>query len=578
MQKNLAIFFCLIGLSISTNLWAQNLTVALTGLSSELETHVKSYLDIFRVQSDSEITSSKIEGAHEKAEKQILQAVQVFGFYKANVISTLISKNGDWFAEYRVNLGEAIKYEKVDIQITGAGINHPELLQLTENFPLKKDSDVNHSKYDSARDGLLRKAIELGYLDARYSNRQLIINIDKYIASVELVLDTGVQYFFGESKFYQDAMDEEFLRKYIRFSQGDIYRPSVLLNLQRQLSDSGYFRKVEIAPDRNNKTEDNQIPVKIILEARDRNEWRFGLGYATDTGARGSINHTRIIGDEGHRYIGNLLVAEKKNSLLLGYTIPLDDPTTDQLGFSISYTDEITDTRESQISAVTASNTSTWGQWQRVVSLNYEQETYIVGNQPQDTKDILFPALSVNRVKADDRLHTRKGYRIYSEIRGANENLLSDTNFGQLRLGMKWIHSLGNDSRMLLRGDLGVTNVGDINKLPASQRFFAGGDNSVRGYAFETLGPKDETGEVIGGKHLIVGSVEFDHRVSEKWNAAIFYDIGNAVNSVNDDLFAGTGVGLRWKSPVGPVRFDFAWALDKTEDQFRLHVVIGPDL
>ena len=123
-----------------------------------------------------------------------------------------------------------------------------------------------------------------------------------------------------------------------------------------------------------------------------------------------------------------------------------------------------------------------------------------------------------------------------------------------------------------------TTDVGDVNKLPASQRFFAGGDNSVRGYQFESLGPTDESGEVIGGKHLVVGSIELDHRITDSWNAAVFYDIGNAINSVNDELFAGAGVGVRWKSPVGPVRFDFAWALDKTDEQFRLHVVIGPDL
>jgi translocation and assembly module TamA len=182
------------------------------------------------------------------------------------------------------------------------------------------------------------------------------------------------------------------------------------------------------------------------------------------------------------------------------------------------------------------------------------------------------------KVKADDRLNTRRGYRIYSEIRGANENLLSDTNYGQLRLGLKWIRGISDNTRLLLRGDFGTTNVAYLDKLPASQRFFAGGDNSVRGYAYEELGPTNELGEVIGGKNLIVGSVELEQRIAGNWSGAIFYDVGNAINSFGDELFAGAGFGVRWQSPVGPIRFDFAWALDKEQDQFRLHVVIGPDL
>ena len=115
-------------------------------------------------------------------------------------------------------------------------------------------------------------------------------------------------------------------------------------------------------------------------------------------------------------------------------------------------------------------------------------------------------------------------------------------------------------------------------ELPTSVRFFTGGSQSVRGYAYHSLGPVDEDNEVIGGKHLLVGSIEFEHSFSNKWGLALFYDTGNAIDNFADSLEQGAGFGFRWKSPVGPVRIDFANAISTAGKAWRLHINIGPDL
>ena len=114
--------------------------------------------------------------------------------------------------------------------------------------------------------------------------------------------------------------------------------------------------------------------------------------------------------------------------------------------------------------------------------------------------------------------------------------------------------------------------------VPISERFFAGGDNSVRGYDYESLGPKDSNGEVAGGRYLVVGSAEYEHRLWGKWGAAVFYDAGNALDAIDDKLKHGAGIGLRWQSPVGPVRVDVASALSEDNNPLRLHVTVGSDL
>ena len=116
--------------------------------------------------------------------------------------------------------------------------------------------------------------------------------------------------------------------------------------------------------------------------------------------------------------------------------------------------------------------------------------------------------------------------------------------------------------RVLMRTDLGYTEVNDVTELPASIRFFAGGDSSVRGFAYESLGPEDSNGEVIGGRHLATGSLEYDHPLTEKWHLAAFTDAGNAFNDF--DAFEprhSAGIGIRWRSPLGPIRLDIARAL-----------------
>ncbi len=564
---------------ISLPAWSAQVTVTINGLDSKLLEHVRQYLEIYRERDNTELTELRLQRLHDRAPQQIELALQAYGYYKADIRSTFTRTPDEshWTAVYTIQHGEVMRIHKLDLSITGPGKDNPLLQAYLNKFPLRQGEPVEHALYDKARDTLLRLAFEQGYLDAGLTKRLLRIDLKKYRALVQLHLETGQKYYFGPVRFHQTSMDEDFIRRFVKFKQGDPYSPIRLLNLQTALSDAGLYQAVEVKPDKEN-TQNQQVPIDVTLTTRKPREWRLGVGFATDTGARASAVHSRIVGMKGHKFDSRILLAEKKNSVTAGYTIPLENPSTDQLGLGARYTDETTDSRESQIYGLTTSHTTAWREWQRTVSLNYEQETYIIAQEPEQTKKILYPAISLTRIKADDRIYTRHGSRVFAELRGANENLLSDTNYGQLRLGLKWIRGISKDGRIILRGDFGSTNVAELDRLPASQRFFAGGDNSVRGYAYEELGPKNASGEVIGGKHLIVGSVELEHRLNGNWSAAVFYDIGNAVNTIGDELFAGAGTGLRWNSPVGPVRFNLAWALDKDEDQFRLHIVIGPDL
>ena len=189
------------------------------------------------------------------------------------------------------------------------------------------------------------------------------------------------------------------------------------------------------------------------------------------------------------------------------------------------------------------------------------------------------PGLNWTYVSTNDPLNVDQGFRINLQLRGANENLLSDTSFIQAAVRSKWIYSFTETSRFILRGDVGTTVLeNDFSAIPASIRFFTGGDRTVRGYSLDSIGPRDENDEVIGGKHLMVGSLEYDYRIRDQWSIAAFIDSGDAFDDEAPEFKTGVGVGVRWQSPVGPVRVDLASGLNEPGDTIRLHFNLGPDL
>jgi translocation and assembly module TamA len=156
--------------------------------------------------------------------------------------------------------------------------------------------------------------------------------------------------------------------------------------------------------------------------------------------------------------------------------------------------------------------------------------------------------------------------------------LLSDITFGQVTLRGKYIRSIGEKSRIITRAAIGATEVSDFEQFPSSLRFFAGGDSSIRGYDYQSLGPEGDDGEVEGGRYLAVGSIEYENMFLGDWGGAVFTDFGNAYNSFSDPIEYSVGIGVRWRSPVGLIRVDVAKGLSDTDEGIALHIVIGPDL
>jgi len=280
-------------------------------------------------------------------------------------------------------------------------------------------------------------------------------------------------------------------------------------------------------------------------------------------------------------FASDLRLSPVESSLTADYRIPGREPRTETFSFGARLLHEDTDTAKSDSASLIFQQLLKGGAWNQARFVEFLHERSVVAGR-ETTANLLMPGIDFDRTVADDVLRTYRGYRANVRLQGAYEGIVSTATLLQLRAGAKGIRRLGRKGgRLTARLDAGATIGDSIGDLPASLRFFAGGDNSVRGYRYESLGPVDDTGQVEGGRHLLTGSLEYEHPVfrdHDDWWAGAFVDAGNAFDTDRIHLKVGYGVGVRWYSPVGRLRFDLAFPEDTSRDSWRIHFGLGADL
>lgn len=545
--------------------------VTIEGLEGEPLANVRAYLSLVRLAEERpDAAAAAVRRAHRRAPGEIRAALEPFGHYRAEVEAELRRAGEGWQATYRVHPGEPVRLETIDIGIEGAGADDPGLARARAGIDLAPGQPLHHARYEDAKRRLLEAALRRGYLDARWRTGELRIDPGAGTATVELALETGPRYRFGEVTVEQDILDDSFVRRYIRFRPGDPFDRDALLELEYALRDSVYFRNVNVEP-RREAAEDLRIPVRVTAEPVPENRYTFGIGYGTDTGARTTASwEDRRVNRRGHRLRTELELAEIRTRVGLAYTIPLAEPWRERLVLSGEWREEEVGGGVSEGTEVGARRITVSGGWQRSLGLRYLHNRDTLDDESTVSR-FLIPGVTLGRAHADDAVYARRAYRFSVGLEGASAELASDAGFAQARVNAGLVRALAPRTRVLLRGEAGHTWVDDITALPLSQRFYAGGDQSVRGFAYQSLGPTDADGDVIGGRSLVVASVELEQLVVGNWGAAVFTDAGNAYNESPPEPEVGAGAGLRWRSPVGVLKLDFARPVS-TAGSWRLHL------
>lgn len=607
---------------------AQPVEVRVSGVEGEALDNVRASLSLQRARAAA--TAAELRELYDRAPREITRALQPFGYYRPEVTGELREPEGEtapWQASFRIEPGEVVPVASMQVSFDGGG-GDPALADIPGGLALKQGEGLDHRGYETAKRELLERVRDLGYRDASLAVHRVEVDLADYTARVILQVATGPRFVIGPIEFEQDRFEPSFLARYLLLKPGDPYTGDALAEQRQLLSRSGYFREVEVEPLPPEGSAPHAIPLRIRVVLFPANRYRGRLAWGTDTDFGAQLGWTRrYAGGRGQHLNAGVAAVEERNKFAadVNYVVPLDPLAGSKItagarheSKDLTFEDvELNKGGETRIAANLLSATwrrpdTRWAGFEvkpeaglSLISEDYDVFEVLFGDKTAFEKQILkqvlnrdygpgaydtltpdfrgvVPSLRFLLRRGNDQLFIRDGDSLDLTLLGAAEVLGSNFNFWQARLQSWHIRSLGDRSRLLLRTRLGYSEAKsrevlgiNFNEMPEYYEFRAGGALSVRGYSFESLYPEDA---ITGGKHELVGSVEYEYEFIPKWSAALFVDGGNAFNRWQDyDARYGVGVGLHWRSPVGLARIDLGVPLNDSDESFQVYITVGPE-
>ncbi|EGQ9191987.1 TPA: outer membrane protein assembly factor [Vibrio parahaemolyticus] len=562
----------IVGLLVVSQSAYADVSLKLKGIDGALEDNVKAYLSSIPEKDYS--TSLRFQA---RLDQSITEALNALGYYHAK-ISYSISEGND---ELIVNIhkGLPVKIKVMDVVISGEAKEDEEFTNLIAKSPLKVGRILNQGEYDSLKSGIRNLALQRGYFNGDFKLNKLEVIPELNEANVRLHYDSGIRYHFGPVEITGSQIWENRVESMRPFEIGEPYLVSDVGEYNQNLSNTDWFSSVFVEPDLSKLEDGRELPIKVSLAPAAKNQIETGIGYSTDTGVRGTLKWKKPwVSARGHSFNTALSLSKPEQTITAGYKIPLDDVLREyyQLQFGLKHLDN-RDTESLESNLAVERHWLTDGGWHKTVYVRHLYENFSQGLQDDGVQFVL-PGATFSRTRVRGGSMPMWGDKQSVTVEYGDPALLSETRVLRLLGRSSWIRGIGENHRGLFRLEGGANITEEFEKLSPSLRFFAGGDNNIRGYGYESISPVDESGALTGAKYILSSTLEYQYRVYGNWWAATFYDIGDAFNDT-PEWKSGAGVGIRWASPVGPVSFDFAWGLDdKPNNEFRIHFSLGPEL
>ncbi|WP_163010458.1 autotransporter assembly complex protein TamA, partial [Pseudomonas viridiflava] len=521
------------------------LDVQITPANPDLKANIEGYVGELGERNAQALRNFSL-GAEQQAEK----AAQALGYYQAQIDSEIQDGENPRLV-IKVLPGEPIRLRNVVVRVEGPAASL-KAFKVPQSDALKTGAVLNHGHYEDAKRLIQNQASRYGFFSGRFTSQRLSIDPRAGVADIELVYDSGPRYSLGKVMFSGDSpFDEDLLKRMVPFKENTPYDSQLIAELNQAMQASGYFEgvRVDAAP---TAAVGQVIPVTVQLETRKPRTMGLGLGFSTDVGPRGRANWTRHWANaQGHSYGFESEISAPRQNVGLWYDVPLDPPLTDKLRFAGGYQyEEIagTDSLSKLLTVGPEWHSKLPSGWERVISLKWQREEYRLGDD-SGLSTLLMPGISYSYLRSDDRIDPHKGYRLQFDAQVAKEGLGSDANLIRGNVLLKGLTTVAQNHRFLGRVQFGGNFTDGYTSIPPSLRFFAGGDQSVRGYDYQTLSPTNSDGDRIGGRYMVAGSVEYQYSIAEKWRLATFVDQGNSFNNLDlPSLKTGVGFGVRWVS------------------------------
>ncbi|AUY26668.1 MAG TPA: outer membrane protein assembly factor [Erwiniaceae bacterium] len=559
---------------------AANIRLQLEGLNGELQKNVRARLST--IDTDEVTADGRFRA---RVKKAIEEGLRALGYYEPDIdfeSRPAPARGGRPVLIARVAPGEPVKIAGSTIILRGDARNDADYQQWVKEGRPKNGTILNHGKYDSFKSGFTNLALRNGYFDGDFKKSQLGVSVERREAYWDLDYDSGKRYRFGDVTFEGSQIREEYLQHLVPFKKGDYYSSRDLAELNRRLSATGWFNSVVVAPEFDKTTPDKVLPLSGVVSPRTENTIETGIGYSTDVGPRLKTTWRKPwVNSRGHSLTTSANISAPEQQLDFSYKVPLLKNPLEQY-YLVQGGLKRTDLNDTKADTTTLALSRYWDNstgWQKAVNLRWSLDHFTQANVTNTTM-LIYPGVSVNRTRSRGGLMPSWGDSQRYSVDISDTTWGSDVDFLVLQAQNVWIRTLAERHRFVARGNLGWIETNDFEKVPPDLRFFAGGDRSIRGYKYKGISPRDEDGKLTGASKLATGSLEYQYNVTGKWWGAVFVDSGEAVNDIKQSNFkTGAGIGVRWQSPVGPIKFDLARPIgDKEEHGLQFYIGLGPEL
>ncbi len=563
----------------STNTVSDPVEIKLEGINrQDVKDNITGYLS-----SLPQISKKKARMYGPDISSKITLAVHSFGYYHPNIELDFPKKDSkDNSLVAKVDLGKPLFIRNFQVEIIGEGAFFQSFKNIISKSGIGPYTLLNHGKYEQLKSDLKENAIALGFFDSKLITSRILVYQEQNAADIVLIYDTGKRYSFG--KLIVDDKTEWLLRpskSLVNFKEGDAFSSAKLNNFSTSLSQTNFYRSIDIQPVVEERKE-GKVPVKLALERQAKNQYRVGVGYATDEGIRGLVGWDKpLIGSAGHSFSSYIRASRVKKTAQAIYKIPHKNPNLDYFYIKLAQTridvnDTLSDISHGSFHYVA----NLVGKWRRDYYIAAEYEDYTQSDETGHPFNVMLGTLLSMRTTTGG-LDPRAGYSISFDNKFGTK-AASDYNFWKTELLFKGVFSPSENTRFLYKLFQGANLGFDAGKLPPSMRYFAGGDQSLRGFGYKTQSTRNSKDELTGSKYMSAATAEFEFPIGiQNSRGAVFLDSAIVTNNYKNDHHAlfGPGIGYRYITPYGIAKIDIAYGIDTKRDKrdLRLHLQFGPE-
>nr|WP_308633164.1 autotransporter assembly complex family protein [Massilia sp. R2A-15] len=563
-----------------------------------LEQLLQENLDLVRWRGNPRLDRDQLQRLVKNTPDQVRTLVATEGYYSPAVSAGLDNSGGQLQARVMVEPGQPVLVGDLDLVLQGFEPIGPEAVKfdpqaLRARWSLPTGARFRTADWEQAKRNLLRQVMQVRYPRAQLVESQATVDPEQHRALLKVVLDSGPEVHFG-------ALRIEGLKRYPatiitnlnQIKPGEEYNEASLQAFQARLQDTGYFSGVDVSADMGAILDENieqmtgeqqgapkpaaaspvTSPVLVRVTENKQKNVSAGLGYSTNTHNRAQVSYDDL-SVFGLRLKSNIILESLRQSARADFYFP-----TKPQGYndSIGAGFERTDLEGVRLSVSTLAARRAWGSplLERSLTLEYLSEQRNVSGQAVTTSSKSIPlTYSITKRALDNLLSPTDGYVINGTIGGAVLPVLTDERFVRATTRFVNFRPTGSSGTLILRAEAGAVASKRKVGVPSTFLFRAGGDQSVRGYAYQELGVM-EGNAIVPGRYLLTGSAEYQYWFKPPYGVAVFYDAGNAADTLKDlHPKSGYGIGARWRSPVGPINVDVAYG--HAVKKVRLHFSLG---